>query len=205
MAHIPDGVVSWPVLAGGWVIAGGGLALGLRRLTVSQIPAVALVSAVFFVAALVHFPVGPSSAHLILNGLAGCLLGWAAFPAIAVGLILQAILFGFGGVIVLGVNITTMAVPATICGLAFRFYGAGATGRRASFIGAGLGAASVALTAAAVAMALALSGRGFWPAAQLLIIAHVPVMIIEAVFTGAVLSLIARVQPEMLRAMWDRA
>ncbi|MDJ0931506.1 energy-coupling factor ABC transporter permease [Breoghania sp.] len=33
-------------------------------------------------------PIVPSSVHLILNELAGLVLGWAAFPALFVGLLL---------------------------------------------------------------------------------------------------------------------
>ena len=46
--------------------------------------------------------------HLILNGLLGMLLGWAAFPSIFVALMLQAILFQYGGITVLGVNTFNM-------------------------------------------------------------------------------------------------
>ena len=38
-----------------------------------------LLGAAFFVASLIHVPIGFSSAHLILNGLLGVVLGWAAF------------------------------------------------------------------------------------------------------------------------------
>ena len=53
-----------------------------------------------------------SSAHLILNGLLGVVLGWAAFPVIFVALLLQAVLFQFGGFTVLGVNTATMGLGA---------------------------------------------------------------------------------------------
>ena len=112
MAHIPDGVLSAPVLITGVVVSFAGCAHALRRLEPDQIPQTAMLAAVFFIAALIHFPVGPTSVHLILNGLTGVALGWAAFPAILVGLSLQALMFGFGGVIVLGVNTMTMAAPA---------------------------------------------------------------------------------------------
>ncbi len=45
----------------------------------------------------------------------GLLLGWPAFPAILVGLFLQALLFQFGGLTVLGVNTFNVAVPAVLC------------------------------------------------------------------------------------------
>ncbi|MCA1909870.1 MAG: energy-coupling factor ABC transporter permease, partial [Magnetospirillum sp.] len=117
MAHIPDGVAAIPVLVAGAALSLGGMALGLRHLTPERLPKAAMLSALFFVASLVHFPVGISSVHLLMGGLAGILLGWAAFPAIAVGLVLQAALFGFGGVVVLGVNLANIALPAVLAGL----------------------------------------------------------------------------------------
>ena len=88
MAHIPDGVVAVPVLATGALVSAGGLALGLRRLTPERMPRVAVLSAVFFVASLIHLPAGPASVHLMLNGIMGAVLGAAAFPAIVVALVL---------------------------------------------------------------------------------------------------------------------
>ena len=69
----------------------------------------------FFVGSFVHVPIGLSSAHLILNGLLGAILGWAAFPAILTALLLQAVLFQFGGITVLGVNTFNVAGPAVLC------------------------------------------------------------------------------------------
>ena len=65
---------------------------------------VGILSSAFFMASLIHVPIGPSSVHLLLNGIVGLLLGWGAFPAILVGLALQAMFFQFGGITVLGVN-----------------------------------------------------------------------------------------------------
>lgn len=193
MAHIPDGIVSPPVLVAGAAIALGGLALGLRRVGPERLPKVAVLSAVFFVASLVHFPVGATSVHLLLGGLAGVLLGWAAFPAIAVGLILQAVLFGFGGLVVLGVNLTNIAAPAVLAGLAGRRLLA-----RPALAGAVAGGGAVALTAGAVALSLALSGKDFVLAGQVLVFSYLPLMVVEAVFTAAVVGLLAKVKPEAL-------
>jgi cobalt/nickel transport system permease protein len=62
----------------------------------------------------IHVPVGVGSVHLILNGLIGLLLGWLAFPVIFVALILQALLFSFGGFAVLGANTLLLAAPAVL-------------------------------------------------------------------------------------------
>ena len=113
--HISEGVLSAPVLLAG---AGGSLAgitIGLKKMDAADVPRVAVLSAAFFVASLIHVPIGPANVHLILNGLAGLVLGWVAFPAIFVGLTLQALLFQYGGITTLGVNTWNMAFPAVVC------------------------------------------------------------------------------------------
>jgi cobalt/nickel transport system permease protein len=197
MVHIVDGVLSAPILIGGVSIAVTGVAIGLRSIEPDRIPQVGLMSAAFFVASLVHVPLGPSSVHLLLNGLAGIVLGWAVVPAALIALLLQAVFFGYGGLTVLGVNVVVMALPALLCYYAFR----SALGRGAAFgWGAAAGAASVALTCVAVGLALALSGEEFIPAAKLVLVAHVPVMMVEAVVTGAVVALLQRVRPDVFAA-----
>jgi cobalt/nickel transport system permease protein len=54
------------------------------------------------------------------------------------------------------------------------------------------------LTALFVAFDLMLSGREFLPAAKLLVFAHLPVAAIEAVFSGAAISVLMRARPEVL-------
>ncbi len=115
--HIPEGFLSGTpggigVLAAGAAVAATGTAIGLRKIDYEQMPRVAMLSAAFFVASLVHVPLGGTSVHLVLNGLVGLILGWAAFPAILIALFLQAVFFGFGGVTTLGLNTVTMALPA---------------------------------------------------------------------------------------------
>jgi cobalt/nickel transport system permease protein len=73
--HIVDGALSPAVAISGGILSAGGIALGLRQMTLEKIPAAGMLSATFFVASLVHVPIGPSSVHLIMNGLAGLVLG----------------------------------------------------------------------------------------------------------------------------------
>ena len=196
--HIADGIIAAPVIAGASVAAVAGLGLGLRSLDLDRIPQVAVLSATFFVASLIHINVGPSSAHLILNGLIGVLLGWAAFPAMFVGLVLQSIVFGFGGVTVLGLNLFNIAAPAVLCGIAARPFIARGNLTTAAVAGGIAGGAAVGLTAALVAGSLALSGGEFLAAAVLIAGWHVPVMAIEGAVTAAAVLLIKRVRPDML-------
>ena len=195
--HIVDGALSNAVVLGGGIAAAGGIAMGLRSLDIDRIPTAGVLSASFFVASLIHVPIGPSSVHLILNGLAGLLLGWAAFPALFVGLLLQAVFFGFGGLTVLGINTLNIALPAVLARLIFgRLIGRGTPGQGALWGGLG-GGFAIAGTTAMVALALALSGDAFLPAAKLVFFAHIPVMAIEALLTGFAVLLARRVKPEL--------
>jgi cobalt/nickel transport system permease protein len=195
--HIVDGALSNTVVIAGAVAAAGGIAMGLRCLTLERIPTAGVLSASFFVASLIYVPVGPSSVHLIMNGLAGILLGWAAFPALFVGLVLQAIFFGFGGLTVLGVNTVNIALPAVVVGLVMRRLVASGT-PTAGAIWAGIGGAlAIALTTGVVAISLAASGDEFIPAAKLVFFAHIPVMVIEGLLTGFAILLARKVKPEL--------
>ena len=195
--HIVDGALSNPVVIGGALAAAGGVAKGLRSLDLESIPTAGVLSASFFVASLIHVPIGPSSVHLILNGLAGLLLGWAAFPALFVGLLLQAVFVGFGGLTVLGITTLNLALPAVMAGLLFRpMIGRGVPVAGAVWGGLG-GVFAIAATTIMVGASLALSGDQFLPAAKLVLFAHIPVMVIEAFLTGFAVLLARKVKPEL--------
>lgn len=194
--HVVDGVLSAPVLVTGALAATVGVAYGLRAVTSEALPRVGLVGAALFVASLIHVPIGPASVHLVLGGLAGLVLGWAAFPAVFVSLLLQAAFFGHGGVTALGINTLAIALPAVLCHYALR-----GQWHRAPFA-AGIAAGSLAAAAAAVivAAALAASGEAFVLAAKLVLISHLPVLAAEALLTGAAVSVLAQVKPDALSA-----
>lgn len=196
--HLAEGVLSLPVLAGGAVVAAGAVWLGLRRLPEDRIPLAGLLCAMFFVASLIHLPVGVGSVHLVLNGLCGIMLGWAAFPVLLVALALQALLFGFGGITTLGVNTLVMGVPALVCALAVR--PDLPTPRGALLLGAAAGAGAIVLGVVLMCAALWLSGgRSYLPLMGAVLLAHLPVMLIEAAITGVILASVVRVRPQLLR------
>jgi cobalt/nickel transport system permease protein len=199
--HISEGVLSPAVLAGGAALAAAGTAVGLKKLDYEAIPQVAILSAAFFVASLIHVPIGPVSLHLVLNGLMGLLLGWMAVPAILIALFLQALLFQFGGLTVLGVNTVVMAAPAVFCFYAFRPL----LRRRepAAAVGAfACGALAILLSGLLVAAALITTGQAFLQVAQLVLLAHIPVMIIEGLITLFIFLFLKKVRPEMLEAIY---
>lgn len=197
--HISEGVLSVPILAGGAVLATVGTAIGLRRMDYDRLMTVAILAAAFFVGSLVHVPVGLSSAHLILNGLIGAALGWASFPAILVGLFLQAVLFQYGGITALGVNTFNMAAPAVVCFYLFRplLCGSGKARIAGAFC---CGAGGVLLASLLTAASLALTDEGFLRSAQVLVLAHVPVMLAEGLLTIPLVAYLTKVQPEFFSA-----
>ena len=198
--HIVDGALSDQVVIGGAVATLAGVAYGLKRMDLDRIPQMGVLSATFFIASLIHVPVGPSSLHLILNGLIGLALGWTAFPALLIALLLQAVFFGYGGLVVLGVNTLNIALPAVIMGLSFRHLIQVSEPKRAAILGGVVGAGSVILTAIMVAASLALTGDGFLVAAKLSLLSHIPVIVIEALVTAAAVHLLVRVKPDFFSA-----
>ena len=195
--HISEGILTAPVLAGGAVLTIIGTGVGLKKLDYDRIMTVSLFSAAFFVASLIHVPVGPGSVHLLLGGLLGLLLGWGAFPAIVVALSLQTIFFGYGGMIVLGVNGFTIAGPAVLCGLLLKPWLTGSK-KQQMISGFLAGFCSMLLSALLMTGALYLSDQNFLHAASLLLISHLPVMLIEGLITMFVVSFLIKVQPEIL-------
>jgi len=197
--HISEGVLSPGVLIAGAALTSAGIGVGLRQLKSDEIPATGILSSAFFVASLIHVPAGPVSVHLVLNGLLGLMLGWRSFPAIFIGLLLQALLFQFGGLTSLGVNTLNMALPAVVCFILFGWVLRKSNNTIIFTIGAFVcGGLAVLLSGLMVGFSLYLTGEAFLPAAKLAVLAHFPVMVIEGALTAACLSFIRKVKPELL-------
>lgn len=196
--HISEGILSAPVLVTGAGLTAMAVGYSLKKMEHKEVPKVAILSSVFFVASLIHVPLGPSSVHLILNGIMGALLGWTAFPAILVALALQGVLFQFGGVTTLGVNTLNMALPAIIC---FYLFNKGIRSENNLIdliLAFACGFLGVMLSAIMVAAALVFTGEPFMQLAKLVIIAHLPVMILEGALTAFCVGFLRKVRPEIL-------
>ncbi|VTT97435.1 cobalamin biosynthesis protein : Cobalamin (Vitamin B12) biosynthesis CbiM protein OS=Methanosalsum zhilinae (strain DSM 4017 / NBRC 107636 / OCM 62 / WeN5) GN=Mzhil_1936 PE=4 SV=1: CbiM [Gemmataceae bacterium] len=199
--HLSDGAMSVPWVAAGWV----GLALllvpALWRLREEDVPRIGVLSAAFFVGSSIHVPLAvvPTSVHLILNGLVGVVLSRRAPLAITVGLLLQYLLLAHGGLTTLGLNACIITVPAVLAGAAYPVLaraGVPPFGRGA-VLGAGAAAGAVALNFAA----LLLGGAEDWQLlARLVLLAHLPVVVVEGVLLGVVVRYVEKVKPEMLTA-----
>jgi len=199
--HISDGVLSLPVVVIGWTITAILLVITLWRAEKSggiaeQIPKLSVMTGAFFVASLVHVPIGPTSVHLILNGLLGVVLGLLSYPAMFIGLTLQALLFQHGGITVIGVNTMNTGIPALISYGVFKMgYKKGIS---LPILGGLCGALAVVFTVLLLSLVLITTGEEFLAVAKLAAIAHIPIMVVEAIITGFVVAYLAKVKPELL-------
>jgi cobalt/nickel transport system permease protein len=193
------------VLCAGAAATAAGTALGLRKMDYERVPQVAVLSSAFFVVSAIQVPLGVTSIHLVLNGLVGLILGWAAFPALLIALFLQAVLFAEGGLIALGVNTLTMALPAVVCyylchrGVRWRRDGLAFDGL-AFAAGFSAGALGVLLAALLAASALWITGEQFRLFAGTVVGVHLAVAVVEGLVTGSVVVFLRKVRPELLEA-----
>lgn len=199
--HIHDYVLPLQTVAGVSALSGVGLWLSRRHLTVERIPQAGVLASAFFVATLIHVPLGVTSAHLVLNGLLGMMLGWAAFPAVFVALLMQAVMFGHGGLTVLGVNTFAMAAPAVAAWYAFgRGIRRGSGGRSVFLRGFAGGALAVLGAALLQSLALLTAGEQYGVLAATLFSVHLPVALVEGFITAHALAFLHAVRPEALQA-----
>jgi cobalt/nickel transport system permease protein len=195
--HLSDGILPGPTLIVGFVAAAALARWGAMSLRDEDTPRVAVFTAAFFCASLLHFKVPPTSVHLLFHGLLGVVLGRRALLAIPIGLGLQAALLGHGGITTLGVNATMFGLAALGASVVYRRLGGGASGR--PFL-AGALAASVAVLLSGLFLGGVLwsMGEGFRLVAQYALLAHLPVLVVEAVVTGFTVEFLRRVQPALL-------
>ncbi|HPT18652.1 MAG TPA: cobalt transporter CbiM [Methanothrix sp.] len=114
--HIPDGylgpytyIAMWIIMVPIWYYAGRKLSLELKS---RQVPLLALAAAFSFVIMMFNVPIpGGSTGHAVGGAIIGIVLGpWAGVIVISVALVLQALMFGDGGITAIAANCFNMAV-----------------------------------------------------------------------------------------------
>ncbi len=199
--HLSDGVLTDAWIASGFAVAAVLLAVAMGHTRDEDIPRIGVLSAAFFVGSSIHIPLAalPTSVHLILNGLVGVFLGWRAPLAIAVGLTLQYLLLQHGGLTTLGVNACLVSMPALAAGAAYP--GLRRAGVSAFARGVLLGGGAVAATVVLNFLVLLFGGKEDWEMlAKLVLLAHIPVVVVEGLMLGVLVRYIEKVKPELLNA-----
>jgi cobalt/nickel transport system permease protein len=114
--HIPDGylgpytyIAMWIIMIPIWYYAGKRLGRELRS---KQVPLLAMSAAFSFVIMMFNIPIpGGSTGHAVGGAIIGIVLGpWAGVIAISVALVLQALMFGDGGITAIAANCFNMAL-----------------------------------------------------------------------------------------------
>lgn len=211
--HIPDGILPAQVCAAGYAVTGLATWYSLRQIDrksdpTAEIPKASLLTAAFFVASSIYIPIPPASVHLILNGLLGVVLGYFAFPAILIGLLFQALVIGHGGLTTLGVNAAMMGIPALLAYHIFQLrlsVGKALPNRVATavfaFLGGSLGlgiAALIFLTLVITNIPADFDAGAERGAILTLSVGHIPLMLLEGVFTALLVLFLQRAKPELL-------
>ena len=197
--HISEGVLSGSILAAGWIGTCAGISLGLKKTSDYKIVRTALLSSAFFLASLVNIRIGPSSTHLSFIAPMGIILGYGAFPAIFTALLLQAVLFHFGGLVVLGANCFAMAYPALFVYLAFgKLIKDTEKKSRVIIFSFIAGFIAVIMAASIAGIFLGLTEKNFLGAVKILLAAHVPLALIEGAATAFLITWLKKAAPEFL-------
>ena len=208
--HIPDGFLTIIISAIMWVITIILLAFSFWRLgkdfEEKQIPLMAMLTAMFFAAQMVNYPIiGGTTAHLLGGPILAITLGpYAALVSMTVILVIQAFFFGDGGILTLGANIVNMGVigvyiPWIVFIVIYRLK----PGRTGMMVGAFTAALLGDLTAAvSAAVMLGLSVPVFpysFPIALLVMgIHHSIIGVVEGVASAVILLVINGVRTDLL-------
>jgi cobalt/nickel transport system permease protein len=196
--HISEGILSAPVLVSGAVIALIGASIGFKKINSEQLPKAGILSASFFVASLIHVPIGAASIHLTLNGLIGILLGWGAVPVILIALLLQAVLFQFGGITTLGVNTIIMALPAVFLYLLFKKSLNTQRQRKLFVISFFYGFLATLGSTLLMILSLTITGEAFNEISSIILAINIPILFIEGIITAFCVTFISKVKPALL-------
>ena len=203
--HIPDAFIPMGQALVYWIIALIFIALALRwarrSMEEEKIPLVAVLAAGIFAIQALNIPIPwGTSGHMVGAALAAIVLGspYAGVFVLTLVLLVQGVIFGDGGITVMGANIVNMGVIGGFVG----YYGYTAV---KNVIGNAYAAAFIAgwasLFISAILCAVELAIAGTFPLVPALIglgLYHAVIGLIEGGITAGALYLIASARPDIL-------
>jgi cobalt/nickel transport system permease protein len=207
--HIPDGFLSPPVIITAFIITIIFWIIAFKKVKGSlderQVPLMGLLTALFFAAQMMNYPiVGGTTAHLLGGASLGIILGpFAGGISITIILVLQALLFGDGGLTALGANVLNMGiigvlVPSFIL-LAFNKFTKGKGLFVWVFISAFVGDVLAAIAAGTeLGLSQPVFQYGLNVAVPAMAINHSVIGVIEGVVTAVLIAVLLKVRPDVL-------
>jgi cobalt/nickel transport system permease protein len=222
--HIPDGYLSpqtyFPLL--GIFVSAAAVAIKKVRKEISarNIPYLGMAAAFSFIIMMFNLPVpGGTTGHAVGSAVIAIIFGpWAALIAVSVALIIQALIFGDGGITAIGANCFNMAVfmPFTAYYI-FRFFNNDSTKKaRVSFASFISGYLSLVLTAILTAtefgiqplIASSSDGKALYCPFDLSIaipamaVGHLLIFgIVEGIITSIIVSFFLRNEPGLIYSL----
>jgi cobalt/nickel transport system permease protein len=222
--HIPDGYLSpatcatlYTSSAPFWWVS---LRRMRRRLNTHMVPLLSVFAAFSFIIMMFNLPLpGGTTGHAVGVAIAAIVLGpWASILAISIALIIQALLFGDGGITAIGANCFNMAILCSLSAYGiYRLLAGRAPIESPRRVMAGAIAGYVAINLSALAAALELgiqpllyrdaSGAALYAPYSLqiaipaMMAGHLTVAgLAEMVVSGGVIAYLQRMEPNLLRA-----
>jgi len=201
--HIPDGYVDLPLALLFAALSVAVLSVAARRvdgeLSDSRAPLLGVVAAGIFAAQMLNWPIpGGTSAHFVGGAFAAILLGpHVGALCVATVVTIQALVFGDGGLVVLGTNVFNMAIVEVYVGYAVYRVVAPYGEFRAAFAAGWLGITAGALTAG---LQLGLSSAFEYQLVTTLAImgvGHLVLGLVEGAITAVVYRYLARARPDL--------
>jgi len=209
--HIPDGFLDLSICAIMYGVTGVFWIFAFRKagrvLSDRQVPLMATLTAMFFAAQMMNYPIiGGTTAHLLGGPILAITLGpYAGLISMTIILLIQALLFGDGGITTFGANVWNMGVvgvfvPYLVYLLALRAM----KSRSGLFIGAFAGAlVGDVLSAIFAGLELGLSTLSFPYSIPIAVTAmathHVAIGIGEGAVTAIILSVLQKTRPDLLQ------
>lgn len=206
--HIPDGFIPWTQCAIYYVILIVALYFATKwakkNLDDKHVPLMAILAAGIFAIMSMNMPIPfGTSGHMV----GGCLVALvfcapeAAVLVFTIVLLIQALIFGDGGITALGTNVLNMGIIGGCVGL-YTFKGLKNTIGKYPAIGVAAWLATV-IAAASAAVELAIAGTfpltlGIYS----MVLYHMFIGIIEAVLTVIVIMALEKYRPDLL--MWNK-
>ncbi len=200
--HVPDGLILFPQYLVYYAIAIVVIFFALRwarnSLDERAIPLLAVLSAGIFAIQAMNIPIPfGTSGHMMGAALVAIVLGspWAAVLVLSIVLILQAVIFGDGGMTALGVNIFNMGVVGGFVGFYVYKGLKNFNGKAAVFT-----AAWASIFFAAIAAAFELAMAGAFPLDLGLFYMggfHAVIGLIEGAITVVVVVALQNVRPDL--------
>ncbi len=120
--HIPDGYISPSSVAVTYMIATPLFIYGFKKLKESlneeTLPVIGSLSALSFIIMMFNIPIpGGSSGHAVGAAVIAIMFGpWVGFISVSLVLLIQALVFGDGGIMTFATNALSMAFVGSFCG-----------------------------------------------------------------------------------------